>query len=159
MVDGQHVEQAWETPDRADIPKITRAHVEALETSSDDAVWVLAGMHHVLVETVGRRSGKHHKVALPFWRDPDGRRVVVASFAGAPSHPSWYLNLADRTANPEVRCQVQGGSYWSVPDLVEGDERDRLWRLLVADRAWYEDYQAQTDRVIPLVGLPETRPA
>jgi hypothetical protein len=30
---------------------------------------------------------------------------------------------------------------------------------LVADRAWYDDYQAKTARRIPLVRLTETRPA
>jgi deazaflavin-dependent oxidoreductase (nitroreductase family) len=160
MATSQKVEQQWETPSLEEIPKITQAHVQGLESSDDDAVWVVAGMHHVLVHTVGRKSGHAHKVALPTWRDPDGVRVVVASFAGAPGHPSWFLNLRDRDANPEVRCTVQGGEYWSVPDILEGgDEHARIWNLLVADRAWYGDYQKKTDRTIPLVRLPETRPA
>jgi F420H(2)-dependent quinone reductase len=46
-----------------------------------------------------------------------------------------------------------------VPEIPEGDERARLWELLVADRAWYDNYQARTDRTIPMVRLPETRPA
>ena len=44
-------------------------------------------------------------------------------------------------------------------DALEGDEYRRIWDLLTADRAWYNDYQAKTDRQIPLVRLPETRPA
>jgi deazaflavin-dependent oxidoreductase (nitroreductase family) len=85
---------------------------------------------------------------------------VVASFAGATGHPSWYLNLSDRTANPEVLCRMQGGrAYWSQPEILEGDEYDRIWSLLNADRAWYDTYQAKTSRQIPLVRLPETRPA
>jgi deazaflavin-dependent oxidoreductase (nitroreductase family) len=159
MGDDQHVEQAWATPPRDKIPGITRAHIDALEGSDDDAVWVLAGMHHVILHTVGRKSGNVHKVALPTWRDPDGHRIVVASFAGAPAHPAWYLNLRDRSVNAEVYCRVQGGSYWSVPEVPDGAERDALWDALVNDRAWYADYQAATDRVIPLVRLPETRPA
>jgi F420H(2)-dependent quinone reductase len=53
----------------------------------------------------------------------------------------------------------QGGAYWSVPVILEGDEYDQTWAHLTADRAWYDDYQAKTDRRIPLVALPETRPA
>ncbi|MHB8463584.1 MAG: nitroreductase/quinone reductase family protein [Acidimicrobiales bacterium] len=159
MVEGQRVEQAWATPPRDEIPGITRAHIEALEATDGDGAWVLAGMHHVIVHTVGRKSGETHKVALPTWLDPGGHRIVVASFAGAPGHPSWYLNLADRRANPEVLCRVQRGQYWSVVEIPEGEERDELWALLIADRAWYADYQAATDRTIPLVRLPETRPA
>jgi len=156
----QYVEQVWETPPPDEIVRLTAAHVEAMEAIDDvDAVWQQAGMHHVLLRTIGRKSGKEHRVALPTWFDPEGRRVVVASFAGAPEHPSWYLNLADRSANPEVRCRVQGGrEFWSEHEILEGHEYDRIWRLLVADRAWYDTYQSKTERRIPLVRLPETRP-
>jgi len=154
----QHVEQDWETPSLEEIPVITKGHVAALESTNDDAAWVLANMHHIVITTIGRKSGAEHKVALPFWRDPDGHRIVVASYAGAPQHPSWYLNLADRTANPEIRCRVQHGEFWSVPEILEGDERTRIWNLLTEDRAWYDNYQAKTQREIPLVRFPETRP-
>lgn len=157
MTESQKVEQVWETPGLDEIVELTKSHVEAMETSDHDLVWVQAGMHHVLLHTVGRKSGREHKVALPTWNDPDGHRIVVASYAGAPGHPSWYLNLSDRDANPRVRCRVQDGEFWSDQEiLVEGDERDRIWNLLVRDRAWYADYQAKTDRTIALVRLPET---
>lgn len=155
----QKVEQVWETPSHDDIPVISRGHVAAMESSDDDAVWNPGDMEHVVLRTVGRKSGAEHKVALPVWYDPEDRRVVVASYAGATAHPSWYLNLSDRTANPEVRCRVQGGrEFWSEPEVLDGDEYTRIWDLLVADRAWYVDYQAKTERRIPLVRLPETRP-
>jgi deazaflavin-dependent oxidoreductase (nitroreductase family) len=153
------VEQTWETPSHDEIPRISAMHVQAMETSDADEVWQQAGMHHVLLRTIGRKSGKEHKVALPYWRDPEGHRIVVASFAGFDQHPSWFVNLADRDANPEVLVKVQGGAFWSVPEILDGDEYTRIWELLVADRAWYADYQARTDRRIPLVRLPETRPA
>ena len=159
MTESQKVVQDWDTPSLEEIPVITKAHVEALEASSDPAAWSMGGMHYVLVRTIGRKTGNEHKVALPYWRDANGRRMVVASFAGAPAHPSWYVNLADRTANPEVLCTSAEGQYWSVPDLLDGEEYDRTWQALVEDRAWYADYQAKTERRIPLVGLPETRPA
>jgi deazaflavin-dependent oxidoreductase (nitroreductase family) len=158
VTESQKVEQAWETPSLEEIPVITKQHVAAMESSDDPAIWVLAGMHHVLLRTVGRKSGNEHKVALPFWRDAGGDPIVVASFGGAPGHPAWYLNLADREANPEVLVRVQSGQYWSRPDILDGDEYDRTWQQLTADRAWYNDYQAKTDRRIPLVRLPQTRP-
>ncbi len=82
---GSQRNEAFREPPRDDIPGISRSHVAAMEASDDDAVWVLAGMPHVVLRTVGRRSGNEHKVALPYWRDPDGNPVVAASFAGAPS--------------------------------------------------------------------------
>ena len=159
MTESQKVIQEWETPSLEEIPVISRGHVQALESSNDDAVWVQAGMHHVVIRTVGRQTGKEHKVAVPIWRDPNGIPVVVASFAGAEKHPSWYVNLADRTANPEVHVRTQTKQYWSVPEILAGEEYERIWALLTEDRAWYNDYQAKTSRRIPLVRLPESRPA
>ena len=153
------VEQTWTTPPREEIPGISRQHVAAMESTDSDEAWVIAGMGHVVLRTVGRKSGTEHKVALPYWSDPDGNRVVVASFSGAPQHPSWYLNLSDRAANPEVLVRVQGGSFWADAQILEGDEYDRTWAGLTADRAWYNDYQSETERRIPLVRLVEVRPA
>jgi len=36
---------------------------------------------------------------------------------------------------------------------AEGDERDELWRLMLQDWPDYDDYQARTDREIPVVVL------
>jgi deazaflavin-dependent oxidoreductase (nitroreductase family) len=157
MTTNQKVEQEWETPSYEDIPNISKMHVQALESSDADAVWVQAGMHHVLLHTVGRKSGKVHKVALPTWNDANGNRIVVASYGGFPTDPSWFLNLSDRQANPEVRCRVQGGEFWSAQEILDGDDYTTTWEQLCEDRAWYRDYQAKTDRRIPLVRLPETR--
>jgi hypothetical protein len=55
---------------------------------------------------------------------------------------------------------VQGQrQFWSSPEILDGEDYERTWQGLTADRAWYNDYQAKTDRRIPLVRLPETRPA
>lgn len=145
--------EAFDEPAREHIPAISRMHIEQLEKSNDDAVWQLVGMHHLVLHTVGRKSGNLHKVALPYWVDPDGHRVVVASFSGAEKDPAWFLNLSDRAANPEVFVHHQQGTYRSVPEILEGDEYDRIWALLVADRPNYADYQTRTDRRIPLVRL------
>jgi deazaflavin-dependent oxidoreductase (nitroreductase family) len=139
----QKVEQEWETPSPEEIISLTRA------------LWVMAGMHHLLVRTTGRRTGDEHKVALPVWFDPEGHRIVVASFAGAKKDPAWYLNLA--AATDEVSCKSQSGEYFSRVEILDGQEYERIWNLLVEDRSWYTDYQAQAERRLPLVRLPETR--
>jgi deazaflavin-dependent oxidoreductase (nitroreductase family) len=144
------------TPSRDEIVAISQKHVELMEHSDADDTWIWAGMNHVLVRTIGRRSGTEHKVALPFWRDQEGVRVVVASFAGAPANPAWFTNLADTRANPRVFVRVQGGAYWSEPEILSGADYTTTWDLLVADRPHYADYRAKTDRTIPLVRLPET---
>ena len=85
--------------------------------------------------------------------------AAVASFAGAPAHPAWYLNLTDRTANPEVLVRVQGRSFWARADILDGEDYQRTWAGLTADREYYNGYQARTERRIPLVRLVELRPA
>ncbi len=154
----QRVEQTWETPSFEEIPMITKQHVEAMERSDRDSVWIRGGMHHVLVRTIGRRTGREHKVALPFWIDSGGQRIVAASFAGSTRYPAWYLNLADRGANPMVLCRLQGRSYWSDQEIVPEPTYTILWNALCEDRAWYRDYERLAHRPIPLVRLPEVLP-
>jgi deazaflavin-dependent oxidoreductase (nitroreductase family) len=156
---GGQTNDAFVEPSRDEIPGISKQHVAAMESSDADEIWVLAGMHHVVLRTIGRKSGNEHKVALPYWLDPDGARVVVASFSGAPQHPSWYLNLTDREKNPEVLVRVQHGSFWADAQVLDGEDYERTWAGLTADRAYYNDYQTRTDRRIPLVRLVELRPA
>jgi deazaflavin-dependent oxidoreductase (nitroreductase family) len=143
-------------PSPEEIVLFTKEHVSQMEQTDGDDVWLLAGMNHVLVHTVGRKSGKMHKVALPFWADENGHRVVVASFAGAEKNPSWFVNLADRTANPQLLVRVQGATFWSVAEILEGDDYTKTWAALTADRDYYNNYQTRTERRIPLVRLPET---
>jgi deazaflavin-dependent oxidoreductase (nitroreductase family) len=156
----QRVDYQFETPTREQIVAISGKHVAMMETSDADDTWIWVGMEHLLLHTVGRRSGNVHKVALPFWRDPDGHRVVVASFGGNPTDPAWYLNITDRDANPDVLVRVQGGLFRSDPQILDGDDYDRTWAGIVADRPWYADYVTTSGgRRIPLVRLPESRPA
>jgi len=151
--------EPFETPERSTIKGTTQMHVSAMEQSNEEVVWVQAGMRHMLVRMVGRRSGEARKVALPFWEDENEHPIVVASYAGAARHPGWYLNLADRRANPEVYCRFREHEFWAVAEVLEGDEYETVWKQLTEDRPFYRDYQALTERRIPLVRLRETRPA
>jgi deazaflavin-dependent oxidoreductase (nitroreductase family) len=82
---------------------------------------------------------------------------VVASFAGSPKDPAWFLNLSDRTANPDVLVRVQGGTYRTGPEILAGDDYAKTWAGLLADRPWYDDYVAKAGgRKIPLVRLTAT---
>ena len=99
--------------------------------------------------TTGRTTGEQRTNPLIFGRDGDDV-VLVASKGGAPEHPAWYLNLE---AEPRVQVQVKGEVFDAVARTAEGAERERLWPEAV--KAWpqYADYQAVTDRKIPVVVL------
>ncbi len=104
----------------------------------------------LLLTTTGRKSGKQLTIPLIYRPTDDGGFCVIASKAGAPSHPAWYLNLE---ANPEVHLKVVNEEFNAVARVVEGDERTRLWNVMVDYYAPYIDYQAATEREIPVVVL------
>jgi deazaflavin-dependent oxidoreductase (nitroreductase family) len=147
--------ESFTTPTHDEIVELTKLHVQALETSNDDAVWVAAGMTHVLLTIIGRKSGVARKTPLPYWRDPNGHRIVVGSFAGAEKHPAWFHNLADKAANPTIHVKERDHEFWSDAEVLDGEEHEAMWAALTADRPFYDDYQAKTDRRIPLIRLPE----
>ena len=107
------------------------------------------GSKILLLTTTGRRSGEPTTTPLIYERDGD-RYVIVASKGGAPDHPGWYRNLV---ATPDVEVQVLDEVFPARARVAEGEERERLWEL--AARQWpaYDDYQAKTDRLIPVVVL------
>jgi proline iminopeptidase len=76
--------------------------------------------------------------------------VVVASKGGAPAHPSWFQNLE---ANPEATIQVRAEEIPVRASVAEGEERSRLWKQMAEVWPAYDDYQARTDREIPVVIL------
>lgn len=146
--------EPFESPPLEEIPAITAMHVEAMGQTDADEVWLAAGMPLVLLETVGRRSGRTHRVALPYWLDANGHRIVVASYGGGPKNPAWFHNVADKEANPTARVQERSEVWESDAEVLSGDDYDTVWAEMVQDRAYYTDYAANTDRKIPLVRLP-----
>lgn len=104
----------------------------------------------LLLTTVGRKSGD--AIALPLIYRPteDGGYCVIASKGGAPAHPAWYLNILQE---PEVKIKVANDEYRANASIVQGDERTKLWQTMADYFAPYNDYQAATDREIPVVVL------
>lgn len=103
----------------------------------------------LLLTTIGRKSGR--KSVLPLiYKNVDGAYVIIASKGGAPAHPAWYLNLV---ANPNCGIQVAHDHYRVRARTAAGSERDKLWQQLVEIYPPYTDYQAATDREIPVVVL------
>jgi len=103
----------------------------------------------LLLTTTGRRSGR--QITKPLIYDLDGDSpVIVASKGGAPDHPYWFENLA---ANPEVGVQIKGEKFRARARVAEGEERERLWRLMNEMWPHYDEYAEKTEREIPVVVL------
>jgi F420H(2)-dependent quinone reductase len=102
-----------------------------------------------LLEHRGRKTGRVRTTPLVYLEDGE-RIIVVASQAGRPEHPMWYLNLL---ADPRVTVQVRNRRRPMQARVAEPDERAILWPRLVDLYADYDSYQSWTDRVIPVVVL------
>ena len=103
----------------------------------------------LLLTTTGRRTGNDTTTPLIYDLDGDNP-VIVASKGGAPEHPGWYRNLVK---NPEVEVQIKGEKFRARARTAEGEERERLWRLMNEMWPHYAEYQEKTDREIPVVVL------
>src|SRR5579859_5361669 len=122
-----------------------KGHVWLYESSGGRRGTTLNGRKLILLTTTGRKSGSPRTVPVVPFFDGDAM-FVMASMGGSPTDPAWYQNLR---ANPEVQVRL-GPEKWrarAVP--VEGDERDRLWKRVVAEMPNFGKYQEKTSRVIP----------
>ncbi|MGH2923432.1 MAG: nitroreductase/quinone reductase family protein [Solirubrobacterales bacterium] len=103
----------------------------------------------MVLETVGRRSGKRRRNPVLYLRDGD-RLVVLAANAGSDRTPAWWLNLraagAGVVAIGRERTRV-------LPRILDGPERDRLWRAFADMYPQAKQYARFTDRPLPLVAL------
>jgi deazaflavin-dependent oxidoreductase (nitroreductase family) len=124
-------------------------HVRVYRETAGEHGYNWRGTTILLLTTTGRRSGEERTTPL-IHRTDDGRWVVVASKGGTPENPAWYENLV---TNPEVTIQVKGEEIPVSATSAEGEERDRLWSLMAEVWPGYDDYQAKTERQIPIVVL------
>ena len=108
----------------------------------------------LLLQTVGRKTGTTRITPL-IYGGMGGEVVIVASKGGADSHPAWYLDIRN---SDEICFQIATQAFrgtWREPD---GAERTAVWEFMVGVFAPYRNYQASTERRIPLVMLSAIEP-
>ena len=114
----------------------------------------LLGRPMLLLITKGRKTGRERTAPLQYMPHGDDF-VVIASYAGNPSHPEWYLNLK---SNPGVEVQAGRNRYRMRADTATGEERERVWNAAVDFYPGYVKYQKAVDRTIPVVVLRKQAP-
>ena len=140
----------------SEIPWIAQ-HVELYRSDPEKAhMWdssPLGGpglLPTLLLTTKGRKSGKPRALPLIYGTDGDSH-IVIASKGGLPNHPLWYLNLE---AQPECDLQVGAERVAARARVVEGEERERLWKQMAEIYPPYDEYQERAgERTIPVVVL------
>jgi deazaflavin-dependent oxidoreductase (nitroreductase family) len=126
----------------------TRRYVES--DGEDGHEWM--GVSTLILTTTGRRSGRLRRNALIYGTDGDDY-VIVASRGGHANHPLWYLNLV---ADPEVSVQVGADRFDVTARTASPEEKARLWPEMTKIWPAYDEYQAKTERDIPVIVLERT---
>ncbi len=106
----------------------------------------------LLLHHTGAKSGTSRVNPLAYMAD-DGRYVVFASKAGAPTNPDWYHNLK---AHPDTRIEVGTDTVDVVASEATGEERERLFRTQAERSPQFAEYEQKTPRVIPVIVLTPT---
>jgi deazaflavin-dependent oxidoreductase (nitroreductase family) len=111
------------------------------------------GLNVLLLDHVGAKSGTRRTTPLVYLREGDDL-LIVASKGGAPRNPAWFHNLR---ANPETHVRVGSRRLPVRARVATAEERERLWPKVVETYSGYADYQARTEREIPVVILEPRR--
>ncbi|MFI0446897.1 nitroreductase family deazaflavin-dependent oxidoreductase [Actinomadura sp. 6N118] len=109
------------------------------------------GMDVLILNTVGRRSGRPRETPVAWFADSEDARLVVASGGGS-RHPDWYVNLM---AHPDqASIELPGRDPAPVtPHLLEGADRERAWQRIAAAQPRIAKYQSKSDREYPVIRL------
>ena len=127
-------------------------HIRVYRETGGERGYHWRGTTILLLTTTGRVSGEPRTAPLIHRTDGD-RYVVVASKGGSPEHPSWYQNLQ---ADPRATIEVRDQEIPVTASDAQGEERARLWAAMAEVWPAYDEYQAKTDREIPVVVLSPT---
>ena len=144
------------TSDDAFMPERSRwvaQQLAQIDAARDTSVATIQGRPIVVVTMRGARTGLLRRV--PLMRvEHEGSYLAVASKGGAPEHPAWFHNLR---ADGDVLVQDGREQHVRRARLLEpGHERDAWWQRAVAAFPPYADYQASTERRIPVFVLEPT---
>ncbi|MFV0253048.1 MAG: nitroreductase family deazaflavin-dependent oxidoreductase [Beutenbergiaceae bacterium] len=123
-----------------------RDQLETIAQTGDTGSVGIDGKRVVVFEIEGAKSGLWRQV--PLMRvEHEGAYAAVASKGGAPAHPAWYHSIL---ANPDVTIQDGTAFHQARARLLTGAEREQWWQRCVAAFPNYADYQANTEREIPV---------
>ena len=124
--------------------------IEEFRSNGGKVGGMFEGAPMLLLHHTGAKSGAQRVTPLVYL-DDDGRYVIFASKAGAPTNPAWYHNLV---AQPQTSIEVGSQTLPVVADEVTGEARQRLFEIQAQRNPGFADYQEKAgDRVIPVIAL------
>jgi deazaflavin-dependent oxidoreductase (nitroreductase family) len=123
--------------------------IDEFRANAGEVGGMFEGAPLLLLHHRGAKSGQDRVAPLVYLAD-DGRYVVFASKAGAPTNPGWYHNLL---AHQDVTIEVGSETMRAHAEEVKGDERDRLFAYQAGRMENFAEYERKTTRVIPVIAL------
>lgn len=108
------------------------------------------GLPVLLLNVSGRKTGKPRTVPVAFFEHGDGY-LVAASAGGGKADPQWIHNLA---AAGKAHVSVYEDEFDVDARIVDGPERDELWReVVMAEAPFFANYEEKSGRTIPIARL------
>ena len=126
-----------------------RKQVEVYEGTNGEKGSTLmdSGLPCIIVTHVGNKTGGIRKIPLMRVK-VNNSYVLIGSMGGQPKNPVWVYNLR---ANPDVQIRDKHEvTEMKVREVSDESERKSLWEASVEAYPPYEEYQAKTDRIIPV---------
>ncbi|MGI8750308.1 MAG: nitroreductase family deazaflavin-dependent oxidoreductase [Thermoleophilaceae bacterium] len=124
-------------------------HVERYQATGGEEGHDWQGTTTLLLTTTGRKSGEQRTTPL-IYQEHEGNHLIVASKGGADEPPAWYLNLQE---SPDPTVQVKDDVFKAQARDADAGEKPEMWKKMTAAWPAYDEYQAKTDRQIPVVVL------
>ncbi|HSP08913.1 MAG TPA: nitroreductase/quinone reductase family protein [Candidatus Dormibacteraeota bacterium] len=129
--------------------------VSRYRKTAGDTAPVMMGFPVVLLTTLGAKTGLERTNVLGGFADGDDSWLIVASKSGAATHPAWFVNLAK---NPDqVWLEVGKRKFRAHVESLQGSEREAALARVAKVARRYAEYQAKTDREIPVLRLTPAR--
>lgn len=135
--------------DKASMGAFNTGVVEEFRSNAGVVGGPFEGATLLLLTSTGAKSGQARLNPLAYF-DVDGRIVIVGSKAGADTNPAWVHNLR---AHPGAHIEVGTEAYDVTARELPNNDRAAVFERIVAKAPGFGDYQAKTDRVIPLFEL------
>jgi deazaflavin-dependent oxidoreductase (nitroreductase family) len=138
-----------EVPDAETMKSFNQNIVDEFRANNGKVGGPFEGATLLLLTSTGAKSGAPRLAPLAYLTIDD-KMIIIGSKAGADTNPDWVHNLR---ANSRAHIEVGTEAYDVIARELPREERDEMYPKVVALAPGFGDYQAKTDRVIPLFEL------
>jgi len=116
--------------------------------ANEGKVAMFAGMPMIILQTIGRKSGKTLLVPLVLTLKKDGEMLLFGSFAGAKDDPAWVHNLR---ANPNIDVEVGTEKFATQIAEMSADEAKEACERTASNNKTFAGYmESAAPRDIPV---------